>query len=229
MLLIVDNEPRMGESLAAAFSYMGIIAYSARPRDTFSELCQPYRAVLIKSPEHLPDTEDFLKRIRKYNSDIPVFAFSDNAELCNRYSFKGVFPLSTTVCRIADGINSACKSEAGGKNILGDYSLAGISSSKSNSKIDYFYRQLTLTAKERMILNFLILSYPVPKSSSEILKYAFTPSRRPELSAVRTHISSINKVFASADERKLICHIRDSGYIILTPQIAESEKLFSAV
>ncbi len=224
MLLIIDNQLKYGISLAASFSYMGILAYSVKPSEALSELCPLYRAIIIKEPEGLADICDYVSRLRAYRSDIPVFALCDSLH-CDAHInlFNGIFPTSATAKEIAIGI--ILKSRELGCPQMGEYKLAGINSSCTLRETEYFYQTVRLTAKERMILRFLIRSYPHEQGTSSILKYVFHPSRRPEPSAVRTHISAINKIFERATGSKLIISFQGAGYIIATPEIIEARLL----
>lgn len=226
MLLIIDNQLKYGVSLAASFSYMGILAYSVKPSDALSELCPLYRAIIIKEPERLADICDFVSRLRTYRSDIPVFALCDTMTVdAHSKLFNGIFPLSSTAKEIAIGI--ILKSRELRCLEIGEYKLAGINSSCTIRETEYFFKILKLTAKESMILRFLIRSYPHEQTSATILKYVFHPAKRPEPSAVRTHISAINKVFEKATGSKIIQSIQGAGYIIATPEIIEKRLLAS--
>ncbi len=219
MLLIVDNKSATGNSLALAFSYMGILAKHTKPASAHRELSSLYRAVLIKSPEELPDCGDFVKRLRLYSEGIPLFALSDNMSEGTKELFDAHFPLSATASAMAIGIIKASKLL--GCAPIGEYKLAGIDASATLSETEYFFTRIKLTAKESMILRFLIRTYPMRVSAKDILKHAFSQTKMPEPSAVRTHIFAINKKFLKTLGKRLITSPDGDGYIIMTPELSE--------
>ncbi len=223
MLLIIDNDSKYGQSRALTFYRMGILAHSIKPCDAFSEIGELYSAVLIIYSDDFADIADFVRKIRKYRAEIPVFAICDKPEAVPTEIFNEIFKSSLTANELTEAISSYFNKN--GFAGMGEYSLAGMSFSYKKDKTNPNYVNIRLTHKEGMILRFLMRSYPHPKSSAEILKYVFAPSVRPEPSAVRTHISSINKQFQYAGERKIIIHLKNSGYIILTPEIRQQNSI----
>ena len=77
MLLIISKQKRIASDIAETFRYMSILAYGATPSEALSEVSELYRAALIISPETLPDAADFVKRLRSYKSNLPIFAITD--------------------------------------------------------------------------------------------------------------------------------------------------------
>ncbi|MBQ9487791.1 MAG: hypothetical protein IJU91_08360, partial [Selenomonadaceae bacterium] len=75
-----------------------------------------------------------------------------------------------------------------------------------------------------MILRTLILYYPLCVSAKAIIKYAYRPSRAPQLCNIRTHISVMNRKFRMLTGRNLIGPIAGNGYTILTPELLAEEK-----
>ena len=73
-----------------------------------------------------------------------------------------------------------------------------------------------------MILRYLIASYPTPQSAKKLVKYAYKPAKKPEVSSIRTHISVMNKKFREATGKNLCLAIDKQGYVISTPQILKS-------
>ena len=108
---------------------------------------------------------------------------------------------------------------------IGDYRLAGLDASIDFPFPIYFSSKVRLTKTETMILRFLIRSYPLSMKSSDILKYAFRPTRAPESASVRTHISFINKKFEEQAKRRMITLVPHNGYLILTPEYVAKGRL----
>lgn len=219
MLLIISNSKRLARSISDTFHYMSILAYAATPHEALSEVSDMYRAVLIVNPEGFPDINDYVNRIRKYNSELPIFALCESAPPSHYPDiFEGVFikpyltpSLASKIINYANENNCAR---------IGDYYLAGFDASCTTVGVNYFFTNINLTKTEAMILRYLIRSYPVPQKAEKILKYAFRPSRTPEPSSIRTHISIINKKLTESTGRKMIVLEPGMGYHITTPEFA---------
>ncbi len=226
MLLIIDSKTASANSLQTALSYMGILAKPVTPSNAAAELSALYRAVLIKNPENLPDWRDYVKRLLAYSSGLPFFAISDSCADTEKKFFTKIFPSSATASELALGIIKA--SRALGCQPIGEYILSGLDASVLRGEPEYFYSKIKLTAKENMILRFLIRAYPTPVLAQGILKYAFLSSKTPEPSAVRAHISSINKKFSGVTGGRLISSPENLGYIIMTPELCEKKSIKSS-
>lgn len=221
MLLIIDKSKSGATHIADMFHYMGFLAYAAEPEEALSELSSLYRCAVIINPDTLPDVFDFVKRIRAYSSTLPIFAVNDG--ICkSALLFERVFSYSIYSSTLAEGIIDACKSK--GSSVIGRYRLMGIDASAGISSVKYFDSEIPLTKTESMILRFLIRSYPTPRRAADILKYAFRPSRCPEPSSVRTHISVMNKKFRALSGKNLFTSFGSDGYSVLTPEIEFSVK-----
>lgn len=211
MLLIIDTETKRSESLVAAFSYMGILAQAVKPQNACREICDMHRAILINFADTMPEASELLKLLKKYRTDIPYFATSDK----EAEGFTAVFPKSSTVFGIAEQIIGVSKRL--GYPAIGEYEHGGIDLSVFAPDTSYFFTEVPLSAKERMIFRLLIRSYPIPMSAEQILKYAFLPSKRPLPSCIRTHVSSINKAFYARFAIKPIISVQGVGYVIKCP------------
>ncbi len=223
MILIVDRSRKDGDSLAEIFRYMGVLAYATSPRDMASELSCEYSAALIVNPTSFADIEDFTKRVASYSSDIPIFAFSDERLPDNYINlFAKCFTDSLNSSQIAEEIIDFCKRN--GKRVLGKYLLSGIDASADREYPVYFDTPLPFTKTETMILRYLTVAYPTSKTASKILKYAFKTSRSPELSAVRAHISVMNRKFRALFGRKLIEGVTGEGYSLITAEKISHQK-----
>ena len=223
MLLIISQSKKLSKSIRETFHYMSILAYNATPHEAFSEISEIYRAVLIINPECFPDIIDYVNRLKSYKSDIPIFAMSDEEEKPFYPDiFDGTFTKNSFTPLLAGKIISYANENNRAK--IGDYRLAGFDASSNLVGVTYFDRKVELTKTEAMILRYLLRVYPIPKSAEEIIKYAYKPSRIPETSSIRTHISLMNKKLEMALGRKMIVHAPGKGYLILTP---EYEKIIS--
>ena len=219
MILIVDKSRKNASSLADMFFYMGVLARGSTVGEAFSEISDIYRAVLIISPESFPDAEDFIKRLRTYNSTVPIFAVGNTQKDCSAL-FAHVFSSGTYASRIMAKILEYTLDHSLPQP--GDYKLAGMDLSCDMATPTYFWTPLPFTKTEGMIIKYLIRTYPRPTSAEEILKYAYRESRTPDVSNIRTHISIINKKFRTLTGRNLLEMSFGKGYRILTPEVAEA-------
>ena len=64
MILIVSNKLKSAQSLAANFSYIGLLAHAVKPAEIKSEISPRYRAGIIINPEQMADARGFLTSIR---------------------------------------------------------------------------------------------------------------------------------------------------------------------
>lgn len=217
MLLIISQSKKAARSVAETFHYMSILSYGTTPHEGLSEVSDLYRAVLILNPETFPDVMDYVNRIRSYISDIPVFAvLEDKAPPYYSDIFDGCFTKPAFTPALAEKIIGYANERNRAR--IGDYYLAGFDASSSTVGVYYFHTKVNLTKTEAMILRFLIRGYPIPQRAESILKYAFKPSRAPEPSSIRTHLSLMNKKFEESIGRKMIGLEPGRGYVILTPE-----------
>lgn len=221
MVLIIDRSKRKAQAISDIFYYMGVISCAATPTEALSEISGIYRSVLVIDPENLPDAEDFLSKLRSYNSSVPIFAISDAPSYSYPIdsfdaSFKNDVYSSDLVSEIV-----AYQSRRHLK-LTAHYRLAGIDASCDKETPTVFDKLIPFTKTEIMILRYLIASYPIPQSSKDVIKYAFKPSKKPEETSIRTHMSMMNKKFREIRNKNLFIHIPAKGYVILTPEIMKS-------
>lgn len=224
MLLIISKTKKTACDVAETFHYMSILAYGATPSEALSEVSELYRAALVISPELLADAKDFVKRLKGYKRDLPVFAVTDeevDPELTE--TFDAVFRKPTFSPALAEKIITFANEHSRAR--IGDYRLAGINASSDRVGVTYFDKKVKLTKTEAMILRYLIRSYPLPTDAKDILKYAFKSSRAPESASIRTHISLMNKKLEVVMQKRAIVLVAHEGYLIATPEYAAKGKL----
>jgi len=219
MILIVSKSKKNASNVADMFFYMGVLAKGATVAESFSEISDIYRALILLSPESFPDADDYIKRVRSYNSVIPIFAIGE-PDGNYLHSFAHIFSVGTYASMVMSKILEYTLEN--GLPQPGDYKLAGIDLSCDLSTPTYFWTPLPLTKTEATIVKYLIRTYPRPTSAEEILKYAYRESKTPEVSNIRTHISIINKKFRNLTNRNLIEMSFGKGYRVLTPELMES-------
>lgn len=217
MLLIISQSKKVARSVAETFYYMSILSYGTTPHEALSEVSNLYRAALIINPEGFPDIIDYVNRIRSYKSDLPIFAILDG-EAPPVYDdiFDACFTKPSFTPALAEKIITYANKYNRAR--IGDYYLAGFDASSSMIGVYYFHTKVDLTKTEAMILRYLIRAYPLPQRADKILKYAFKPSRTPEPSSIRTHLSLMNKKFEASIGRRMIGFEPGRGYVVLTPE-----------
>jgi hypothetical protein len=217
MLLIISQSKKDAASVADTFHYMSILAYAATQHEALSEVSDLYRAALILNPERFADIIDYVKRIKSYKSDLPVFALT-TSDPPSYYPdvFDGCFAIPTFTPALARNIIEYANENNRAR--IGDYYLAGFDASSHNLGVNYFYDNVSFTKTEAMILRFLIRKYPLPTSGKEIVKYAFRSSRAPEASSVKTHISLMNRKLEKEIGKRMFRSVPKKGYIIITPE-----------
>ncbi len=219
MILVIDQNKKNAASVADMFFYMGVLAKASTVGESFSEISDIYRAVILISPESFPDCRDYINRLRSYSSTVPIFAIgapdSSDSQLFARVFSPGTYASAVMTKILEYTLNNSLPQP-------GDYKLAGIDLSCDLANPTYFHTPFSLTKTEAMIVKYLIRTYPRPTSAEEILRYAYRESRTPEISNIRTHISIINKKFRKLTERNLIEMSFGKGYRVLTPEVAEA-------
>lgn len=217
MVLIISTSKRKAQAISDIFYYMGVISYAAAPSEALSEISTLYRAVLVLDPDELPDAEGLVDKLRSYVSSVPIFAISDYDT--QRYSdvFDARFPDSIYSSTLVERMALYQKERR--LPIIAQYRMAGIDASCDSERVRVFDKSISFTKTETMILRYLIASYPVPQSPKSIIKYAFKPSRKPEITSIRTHVSVMNKKFREVRDKALFVSVPREGYTVSTPEI----------
>lgn len=219
MILIINKSKKEARGLSDMFYYMGVLAYGATPSEALSEISPIYRTIIVMNPDNLPDKEDYVTRLRSY-LNIPIFAITSGQDNNDVILFDGVIKKGTYAAYIYKSILDF--SYKYGTKQPGNYQLSGINASSDIKTPLYFFKALPFTKTETMILRTLIRTYPQPTPAKQILKYAFRPSKVPDVSNIRTHISVMNKKFRDVTGRNIITFEIGEGYRVLTPEIIDS-------
>ena len=222
MILIIDENRKRRDTIVETFYYMGILSYGVSIYGAHQELSHAYKAILISEPEELTDSINHIRGLREAARDIPLFAISKGtlgSSILPLFDleFKSGIYSSVLAREIID------YSRRLGLVPIGSYMLAGLDASCDKGNAKYFSREVRLTKTEAMILRYLIVSYPTPKSAHEVLAHAYKQTKAPEDAAVRTQISLINRKFHKVKSERLIIRT-DTGYLIATPEILEKQK-----
>lgn len=219
MLLVISQSKKKAQIISDIFYYMGVVSYAATPREAFSEISGLYRSVLLIDPEELPDEEGFTEKLRSYSSSLPIFAISDS----NKYNtelYDGCFRNSAYSSTLVEEIVRYQNEHR--LPLTAHYRLAGIDASCNIERVTVFDKSTLFTKTETMILRYLIASYPTPQNAKSIIKYAYKPTKKPEIASIRTHISVMNRKFREIAGKNLFANIDKEGYVISTPEILSS-------
>lgn len=223
MILIIDKNKKAAEMCVEMFHHMGILSYGVSPEAAFSELDLKYRAVIAVSPEGIPDLKNYMKRLRTYTVNIPIFALCRENPYGIEQLFDDVYEFDILSSKLVSSAAEYCRTHR--LQFAGGYKLAGIDASSDTELVSYYGDEILLTRTEKMILRYLIRAYPTPASATDILKYAYRPGRRPMTSSVRTHISVINRKFREVTGKAPIASFDAGGYVIMTPVLKEHAKI----
>lgn len=217
MILVVDRSLRDGNTVADIFSYMGLLAHAVKPQNVPGVISHRYRSVMLPHPDDIIDLPDFISRFRSFAGGIPIFALHSSAKtFAFSELFDGVFDEGSLSSTVLDGMRDFCRTH--GLPVPGNYRLCGIDASVTRHGVFYFDRPIRLTKTETAILRFLIRAYPLALPAKEMIDMLFRPSKRPEISDIRTHISSMNKKFRLLTGQSLVFMTPRVGYRILTPE-----------
>lgn len=207
---------------------MGVLSRAVTPDVAISDVTNRFRAILITSMEKIINPEELILNLKRYSLGAPIFALSeekDTSIIRKQRIFSmldGVFYENSYSSTVLTSIVEYQK-----KNklpIMGEYKLAGIDASVFYKCATYFDEPINFSKTELLILRYLIRSYPNPAKSTDILKYAFNPSRLPDSSCIKTHISIMNKKFREAFGENLTFFEPKLGYTVLTPQMRAAKK-----
>lgn len=222
MLLIIDTNKKRRDTVSEIFHFMGILSFGTDPTHAFSEISEEYRAILISEPMALPDPEDYIEKLSVCSGRIPIFALSE-ASVPDRVSariarlFSSDIYSSVLITSIIDYL------EEHDLPSVGKYLLAGLDAGCDLGEVRYMSQKMDFTKTETMIIRYLTVAYPTPKSAEAILAHTSKPGKLTEPSVIRTHISSINKKFKRIRGRSLIIQAEGGGYRIATPEMPETK------
>jgi hypothetical protein len=220
MVLIIHSSKKEARAISDIFYYMGVLSYAATPAEALTEISAIYRAVLVVDPEKLPDAQSLVEKLSSYNARIPIFALSDVQH--DDGVFDKILPNDISSSKLIEEFVRFQNDRH--LPLTSFYRLAGIDASCTLARVKVFDDPISFTKTETMILRYMIATYPVPKSAESILKYAFKPLRKPEVTSIRTHVSVMNKKFRRARGKNLFCSLAGRGYVMATPEILKSIK-----
>ena len=193
MILIIDKSKANAKRFADSLYYLGIPTLALTPSEAFTRVSTEFRAIIILNPDTLADVDDYIRRIKSYVFNTPIFTiFPHPSRFEYSYLFDGVYQ-NISVSELLFNIREYCKRSH--LKPPGDFKISGIDVSVSLKEPTFLWNPIYLTKTEKMILRVFIACYPRTLSAKEILALAFKKSRVPELSNVRAHICIIDCIF----------------------------------
>lgn len=215
MVLIISQKLKNAVSLSDIFYFMRVLSYPCTPSKALSEISTMYNAVLITEPNDLPDTADFVTKLRSI-APIPVFAIANEPKKCRSpYVFDKVFPYSILSGNLGRQMLKYLRDN--NYPTFGHYLFMGLDVKCETVIPTYYFNELDITKTERMILSYLALANHEQQSPKQILKYAFPYNRKPSVSCVQTHISKINAKFKKIIYKNIVGCNPGTGYYLYTP------------
>ena len=218
MILIIEENKSCARAWAEMFNFMGIPSCGADTADALSEIGSSYSAAITVFPEQISDLVDYVPKLRRYGGDVPIFALTDRTHASSEL-FAEVWGTGTMASELLDAMNAYCKENA--LREVGHYRLAGLDASIDVGRVVYRGEEIMLTKTEKLILRYLIRTYPTPQPPTRILKHAFRESRSPLVGSVRTHIHQINKKLGDVVGAPKIESVGIDGYTIGAVSLAE--------
>lgn len=214
MILVVSKSKKSSEKYAEMFNIMGYLSHGTVVSSAIGEISPRYRAIVILSDSLTTDLtfDSIITYASSVALKIPVFSIGK----INDKRIVEAIPEGASHSHIIKIILRYLVLNE--KPIIGKYKCAGFDCSTDLVKCFYFDKEIKLTKTEKMILRFLTRAYPLPQTAAEIIKYSIRPSRSPEPSSIRTHLSVMNKKFKDVLGRPMIEFVDREGYIIITPE-----------
>ena len=215
MVLIVSQSLKDAVAVSHMFYYMKILSFPCIPSKALKEISTLYNAVIIIEPDNLPDSEDFVRKLRA-QAPAPIFAVAQDPKNCKHAH---VFDMVIRNAILSGNLVKLMYQHMRDNNLpyIGDYKYSGLNTSCTLKKPTYYFLDVDLTKTQRMILSYFVITNHEQQSIKNIAKYAFKYGKKPEASCIRSHISKINSAFEKLTTRKIIGCNPGTGYYILTP------------
>lgn len=211
MILVISDTISHGRVYANALRYFGLLAFQETAPRALAEITPSVSAVLITAPDSLADEKDYVRRIRSYNKEVPIFAIKSSD--CDVYDL--CIPCDRSPSAVYEAMQEYISRTA--RAPLGTYKLAGLDVSAARKTSLYSFLDIKFTTTELFILRYLIRSFPIRQTAKDIIKYAYPKNAQSCEAVIRTHISKINHKFYKLTDRYLICSEPGAGYLMDTP------------
>ena len=213
MILVVDKSRKSANYITELMFYMGFIAHAITPGELANEFTPKYHAIIISDPLAYGDYASYVRSIKKYVGSTPIFAIS-NTPLEDPDIFAEVFRNNVYSTTVVNGIINYAREHS--LPLIGEYEVGFINAKAGLDCAYYYSEKVPLTKSEIKVVRFFLASYPSVMSARAIIKYIFPKLVFPDSTALRNHISSVNKKFREFIDRNLIINIPGEGYILNT-------------
>ena len=213
MVLIIAQKHKDAVWLSHIFYYMKILSYPCTPSEALNEISALYNAVIINEPNDLPDTADFIMKLRAL-APAPIFAIANEPKKCRcPYLFDKVFRNAILSGKLVTQIWKY--QYANNMPMIGQYKFGGVDVCCNTQTPTFCVNYVELTKTERMIVAYLSVAHSEQQTPKDITKYAFPYGKNPSISCIRTHISNINKKFTESTGATIIACNPGTGYYML--------------
>lgn len=211
MILILSGRIRTAEAIAEMLRYAGVICYCTTYAASLGEIAPQYKAVLAVEPHTEPCLDAYMRSIHEAAPRALLYSISGSIGGRSAF-FIREYPRHVSPSHLLRDMTEDARRL--GTVAPGSYCAVGIDASCNRKYATIYDDRLPFTRTELMILRCLLASSPRPLSADELLKYAFKRARQPQVSAVRTHVSVINRRFRDMYGENLIC-MSEHGYCLV--------------
>lgn len=211
MILVVSRSKGLAQTVCEILKTMGYITECVTPEEALVRLERRHRGVLVLGRNLYADIGELVAGLRRLGGDVPIFAVRDDFDPVNYRIFDRVYANSVYSSAIVEDFISLAVER--GLTPIGEYRLLGIDATVGSGRVEFLGCPISLTKTEITVVRYLIATYPHCSRATDVLSFAFKPSRRPTEAGVRTHISAINRKAVAATGEPLIIQ-GDAGYTL---------------
>lgn len=208
MILVINDDLRLCDSITDMFRLHGMPCYGANAEEAINEPANLYRLLLLPEPFSTDDIEILFKTLKDKFPELPICKVGipniEDLGLFDRVIYpKGVLGgvLSGIVNMLLSTFN------------IGTYSDGYLKAPIDEKNIYIGGTKVGLTKTEGLLLRCIMRSTPRGCTKEDLLKYCFRRGSYTEVSAIRTHICSINKKSEAIFGEKLILSENRRYYI----------------
>ena len=221
MLLIIENSVEARNEIHKRLFYDFAINACTSSARSFENAFLKYHitAAYIPNTEAIQNPIGFCRRFKNAHPDIPLIAAVPREgaaiDLDALYRVTDNLPLKPLpMIRLIEIILELERLYTGRDHL--SLTCGALTLTPYTFTVLYCGVPLELSVSAVSILRYLCEEAPRPITVQELLKTTCSPERKRTPSAIRTHISEINKLSVEKLGARMVTHIRDRGYIIGT-------------
>ena len=208
MILVINDDLELCDSITDMFRLHGIPCYGAKLDESTKEPANLYSLVLLPEPFSYCEIAKIIKTIKERFCSLPICKVGIPRLGDEKLFDTVIYPkgarggvLSGIVNMVLSAFNIG-KYNADNLRLPTDEKIAYLGSYKIN-----------LTKTEGLLLRCIMRSANTGAKKEDLLKYCYRRGSYTELSAIRTHICSINKKCEAICGQKLVCSEKQRYYI----------------